>query len=254
MEPARRFLPLGLASAIVLACATDSQPPERSVLASNLAQTLLILPLNVTAVMPPEIESLSPAVWQELEQYLTAQDKKLKTVAFADARRLWLESVRRARSGEKGRRAGFDDAAHLLVLELSHYADFDIVIIPTLFIQQATISGRQAAWDGVEREVEFEASSREAKMIVASAPVEGAAPAVSLHAVVLDAEGNKLQEAQGGLDLLVGVRVTASADSSRSPTFAYTTRTDPLSNREHLREGIATALAPFLPPLPEETK
>ena len=39
-------------------------------LAGNWVQTLVILPLNVPAVMPPELEAASPVVWQELERYL----------------------------------------------------------------------------------------------------------------------------------------------------------------------------------------
>jgi hypothetical protein len=68
---------------------------------------------------------------------------------------------------------------------------------------------------------------------------------------VLDAQGNKLQEGKGGLELLVLVRVLGGLGSPTSkPTLEFATRTDLFANREHLREGIAEALAPFLPPLP----
>lgn len=228
--------------------------PKRSVLEGSPAHTLLVLPLNVTVVMPAELESSSPVVWKELELYLSAHGKKLKTVAFPVARLLWAQSIQRARSGEKGRRAGFDAAARLLVLELSRHADFDIVIVPSLFVQEAAFSGTRARFDGVERELDYEAYGREAKEIAARAPVEGAAPAASLHAVVLDAQGNKLQEGQGGLDLLVDVLVRTSRDGVAEPSFDFETRTDVFANRDHVREGIEAALAPFLPPLARGTE
>jgi hypothetical protein len=244
------FLAAALALAHLLGCASAPRK-EKSVLAGGAAQNLLILPLNVTAIMPPELEALSSFVWTELEIYLREHGKQLKTASFRDARRLWLGSIRQARAGEKGARAGFDDAARLLVLELAKHAEFDTVIVPSLFVRKARISGSSATWDGVERPLEFEESGREARNILANAPFVGAAPAASLHAVVLDAKGNKLQEGKGGLELLVRVRVLGRLGSpTPEPTLEFATRTDLFANREHVREGIAKALAPFLPPLP----
>jgi hypothetical protein len=247
-----------LASALVIAplfgCAS-APPKERSVLVGSAAQNLLILPFNVTAIMPPELKAMSPFVWAELEVYLREHGKQLKTASFRDARRLWLSSIRQVRSGEKGARAGFDDAARVLVLELAKHAEFDTVIVPSLFIRKARISGSSATWDGVERALEFAENRRDARSMLANTPLVGEAPAASLHAVVLDAEGNKIQEAKGGLELLVLVRVSGGLDYPTSiPTLEFATRTDLFANREHVREGIAEALAPFLPPFPLNAK
>jgi hypothetical protein len=222
------------------------------VLAGSTAQKLLILPLNVVAVMPSDLEAMSPIVWEELEVYLRGYGMQLKTVSFRDARRLWLSSVQRVRTGEKGARAGYDDAARVLVLELAQHAEFDTVIAPSLYIRKARVEGKTATWDGVERALEIEAYGREARGIATNTPLEGAAPAASLHAVVLDAKGRKLQETLGGLELLVRVRVRWPGPGSGEPTFQFVTRTDLFANREHVREGIAEALAPFLPRLRPE--
>jgi hypothetical protein len=74
--------------------------------------------------------------------------------------------------------------------------------------------------------------------------------------VVLDAEGNKLQEAVGGLDLLVRVRVKEPLGSAdRGAELEFAPRTGVVANPEDVREGIAEALAPFfLPPLPSKTE
>ena len=248
------FLIAALASASLFACA--SPPPKaRSVLAGGAARNLLILPLNVTAIMSPELEDLSAFVWSELEIYLRAEGKRLRTASFRDARRLWLSSVQQARAGEKGARAGFDDAARVLVLELAKHTDFDTVIIPSLFIREAPISGDTATWDGVERSLEFEQKGRAVRGLSADSSFVGVAPAASLHAVVLDAEGNKLQDAVGGLELLARVRVKGALDPAvGEPKLEFLPRTGGFASSENLREGIAEALAPlFLPPLPLKT-
>jgi hypothetical protein len=239
---------VGLAVAHLLGCASVPRN-ERTVLAGGPDPTLLILPFNVAAVMPPELDAGSPIVWEELKIYLRAHGKRLKTVSFRDASRFWLSSIRRVQSGKQGARAGYDDAARVLVLELAKHAEFDTLIAPSLFIRNAPITERIAAWDGVERPVEVEENGPGAGRIPADALLSGLAPAASLHAVVLDANGDKLQEAQAGLELLVRVRVLGGAAPGSKRTFEFTTRTDLFANREHVREGIAGALSPFLPPL-----
>ena len=243
---APRALACGIASALLAACA-NAPPAERSVLLGAENKVFLILPLNLAAVMPPELEGISPIVWEELERYLRAQGKQLKTVSRATARGLWLESIKQARAGEKGARAGFDDAARMLAAELRKHASFDVMIAPSLYVREAPIANRAVYWDGVERELEFVARGLQARNLAAT-PVEGAAPAASLHVVAFDANGEKLHEGRGGLDLLVRVRVTGDADTGE-PSFAFETRDDVFQDREHVREGIAAAFAGMLPAL-----
>lgn len=246
----RGSLIAGLALAQLLGCA-KAPPAGRTVLVGNAAQTLLILPLNVAAIMPPELDGMSSFVRSELEIYLADHGKTLKTVSFPDARRLWLSSIREVRSGPNGARSGYDDAARVFVGMLAQHAEFDSVIAPSLYVQKAHISGWFARWDGVERELEMEESGRKSPGIPANTPLQGDAPGASLHAVVLDSKGVKIQEARGGLELLVSVRVKKNPRiPNGDPKFSFATRTNLFSSRVHLREGIALALAPFLPPLP----
>ena len=246
---ALRYFTFALVLSGLLGCASQPPPHQRSVLLGAENRVFLILPLNVAMAMPPELEFFSPILWAELERYLRAQDKQLKTVNRQTARELWIRSIQQVRAGEKGVKAGYDDAARALVLELQKHAAFDAMIVPSLYVREAPISNRSARWDGVEREVEFEAQGFEARTLAAT-PLEGAAPAASLHIVVFDAKGEKLHEARAGLELLVRVRVTAG-DAPGQPSFQFVTRSDPFENREHLREGIAAAFRPLLPPLPE---
>jgi hypothetical protein len=245
-RPELRLVVAGLVAAQLLGCASAPRS-ERSVLAGNPAQSLLILPLNVAAVMPTELDAASPMVWEALEVYLRAQGKALKTVAFPTARQLWLESIKQVRATNP--RSGYDDAARVLVGELSRHAAFDAVIAPSLYLREARIDGRSASWDAVERPLEIEGAER----LPADLPLEGAAPAASLHVAVFDAQGNKLQEAIGGLELLVRVRVTRKRNASPGAlSVRYTPRSDLFATRDQMLEGIALALAPFLPPLSPE--
>lgn len=243
----RRLAVGALAAAVVLGCASAPRS-ERTVLAGNAAQTLLILPLNVIAVMPRELESASPAVWSEFTAYLQDLDKQLKTVDRRVARQLWLATIRKVRAGEKGAAAGLDDALKAFARELARHAEFDAVIAPSLFVRAAEIKGREARWDGVSRPVKFEAESIDARKVALYASLEGKCPAASLHVVVLDAAGEKIQETLRGLELLARVRVLeADPDLPPDQRFEYVMRTDLFSDRESMRADIGEALAPFLP-------
>src|SRR5262249_58334805 len=76
----RAALAAALAAACLAGCA-GGPARQRSVLAGNPTRNLLVLPLNVAVVMPSELEAARPIVWQELEIYLRAQGKELKTVS-----------------------------------------------------------------------------------------------------------------------------------------------------------------------------
>jgi len=263
-----RPLITALVLASLLACAgapARESPRERTLLVGEENRVILILPLNVAAVMPSELELFSPIIWKELELYLRDRGKQLKTISRQAARTLWVRAVKQVRA-EGGPHAGYDQAARALAVELRKHTEFDTLLAPSLFIREARISNRRASWDGVSRELEFAARGMAARSLV-STPLEGAAPAASIHVAVFDADGDKLHEARGGIELLVRVRVIVGArsggddvvvlDPQRSntrapheplPSFAFETRTDLFSNREHVRDGFAVAFGPFLPP------
>jgi hypothetical protein len=222
------------------------------VLLGSPEQTYLILPLNLAAPMPEEVEPFSAVVWQELERYLRAHDKQLKTVDPDTAKRLWVRNVQKVKVGEKGSRAGFADAAALLAVELHKSAEFGAMIAPSVFLREAEISQRSARWDGVERALELDESGpRDPRL--AETPFEGVAPAASLHIAVFDGRGARLHEGKGGLELVVRVRMTGE-DSAGLPTFRFTPRSPLFQNREQVLEGITVAFAPFLAPLPKAKK
>lgn len=248
MIPTLRRLGAALASALLLGCASEGRR-ERVVLLGSPEQIFLILPLNLAAEIPSEIEPFSAVVWQEIERYLRAHDKQLKTVSPEVARKLWVKSVQKVRV-ERGARAGFEDAARELAVELRKHAEFGAMVAPSVFIREAPISERSARWDGVERELELEKRGSQDPSLT-EMPFEGVAPAASLHVAIFDPTGDEIHEGKGGLELLVRVRV-AGEDAAGLPIFEFTPRSPLFENREHVREGITVAFAPLLEPLKKD--
>ena len=215
---------------------------------AKVPERIVLLPLNVTAPMPAELKGPSAEVWSALEVYLRAHGAALKTVAYPTAHGLWIASIRDARADPKLKDPGFDDAARLLVGKLKQYAEFDVLIIPSLDVKRATLAGTKATWDGAERTIAIETPRGEAP-VASDAAIEGAVPGVSLHNVVLNAEGARLHEGRAGIALLVSARLHAST-ANDPPTFSFVPVRDPFADRRFLIQQTARSLAPFIPTLP----
>lgn len=233
--------------ALALGCATP-QPAGKTVLAQSPSETIVLLPLNVTTAMPEELKAESPLVWHELKLYLLAHGASLKTLPFQTARSFWIDSIREARAGAAGPKAGFSEAARIFVAKVAPHAKFGSVIIPSLFVQGAEVEGWNASWDGIERSVTID-PGHWADAVGADTPFGGAVPAASLHAAVLDEHGEVIQQNQAGLALLVSIRL-AGRPGLGPPRIEVVNLPEALANRESILEGIARALAPFLSPLP----
>jgi hypothetical protein len=240
-----RWLALALAG---LGCASASGPHGTTVLA-KVPERIVILPLNVTTPMPGALEKDSAAVWSALELYLRAHGASLKTVSFATARALWLASIRDARNDQKLKKPGFDDAARLLVAKLRPETEFDALIIPSLYVQRASVAGGKVSWDGSQHALEMETSHGLVE-VPEDAPIEGAVPAASLHAVVFNAEGSKIHEGRAGIALLVRAHLTPTAPND-PPSVALVSLRDPFEDRDLLMTGTGRAFVPFIPLLSE---
>lgn len=232
------------------ACASHPYEPAAEQLGAS-AQTVLVVPLNVSLAMPTQMVEPSERVWQALLRYVQEHDKQVRTVSLVEARRLWLDSVQRARAEAAGD-VDFDAAARVFALELGQETPFDAVILPTLFVQRARLSSRRARWDGVLREVEVEHDVHHVGSIWTTTHFSGFTPGASLQVAVLDAAGAKVHEAQAGLALLQRVKVEGKKGATPSEMrIRWVPRPDLFENEADVREGIEKALDPFLAPLPE---
>jgi hypothetical protein len=208
-----------------------------------------MLPLNVVATLPTELEEQADLVWKELEVYLEAHGRRLQTVRLLDARRLWLDSIRQVRAKRESEQ-GFEASLRVLALALAQHAEFDAVIVPSLFVQQARMVGKTAKWSGVRRRIDVVGEDLDAGSIILQTSLSGTIQAASLHVVVLDAQGEAVHEGRGGLDLVQHIHMLGErSDSIFERGFVLESRPDPFDSRAHLREGISEAFDPFLRPL-----
>lgn len=247
---ARRRILKGIAIAVSIAfgCTTPIHDRAAAARAGRSAQVLLVLPLNVTLAMPEGLGDQSVDVWKELEAFLLSQGKRLKTVSYPVARQLWLKSVARAQNPSERRGANYPAAVSLFTRELRRHAEFDALIAPSLFVQQATVTGAQASWDGVTRLIEIHRDNRRIRRRTVHS--SSTAHSASIHVSVLDDEGRTIHEGQGGLDLLVRARVDEDLGQSMSTNVFWYFESRPIffDDPAKLREGIAVAFQPFLPP------
>jgi hypothetical protein len=247
---------LAFASAIALACASasrvgvDAAPAAASDIAAagRAARVLLLLPLNVAVAMPKGLEGPSLDVWLELENHLRAHGKELKTVSYRDARRLWLMSMERVRRSEKNDAAAFAAGASLLAVELRRHAEFDAVIAPSVLVREAAIRGTRATWDGVTRPIEIRREHRRIRRSKLRASTT--ARSASLHVAVFGANGRRIHEGRGGLDLLVRAHIDEGLSEylASGRVWYFEARPEFFDNPAFLREGVAKALDPFLSP------
>ena len=242
---ARIRLAIALAAALAVGCASDA--PRSTTVLAKVPEQIVVLPFNVTGPMPAELRDHAPQAWSALQGYLKAQGSHLKTLSPDAARALWATSLRDAQAAQQQTQRRLDQTVgQLFVAKLRESADFDAVIFPSLFVQRAIVSGTRVRWDGVERKLEIDTGPN-AVELPDDAPIEGAAPAASLHVVVFDASGAQVHEKQAGLALLVRARASHVNDQVSGPSFSFVPHSDPFGDRDALVEGIAIALDPFLP-------
>jgi hypothetical protein len=249
----RPLLRLSCAGATALACASPAPvgPVGAPAVGPAIAdareiEVVMVLPLNIAVAIPKELEVPSLAVWQSLEDDLRARGVELKTISYSNSRRLWKQSVEQARRTEKDDAAALLLAMSLLAVELRRHTEFDAVVAPSVLIQQSSVDGTRASWDGVTREIEVH---REFRSLHRSRFRAGKkARSASLHVAVFDANGGLIHVGQGGLDLLVRLSVNGYRSSHLAAReFQYfEPRPEVFNDPDLLREGIAKALDPFL--------
>jgi hypothetical protein len=141
----------------------------------------------------------------------------------------------------------FDDATRLLVGKLKQQADFDALIVPSLCVQRAILSGTKASWDGSERTLEIE--TRRGGGSQRCADRRRSAGGVATRRGV-QWRGAKLHEGRAGLGLLVRGRISPPNAPDQAPEVSFAPLRDPFEDRAFLMPGTAKALVPYVLQLP----
>jgi hypothetical protein len=134
---------------------------------------------------------------------------------------------------------------------LADEARFDVLVIPSLIYRDAKVEGRFAEWDGVRRRIRFQVRSPVRGGVAPSpdpnwqqvAPEwQGKITGLSLHVLLYTPGGRPVFQGFGGLDLVHDA--VQEREESADPFLRL--QPDLLKDAEHVREGVALALDPYV--------
>jgi len=243
--PARRAALVRVAFGLALAAAACAHRHEEAPPTPPPGiHRLLVFPLNVVVPMPTGLESGAASVSEALSGWLTKQHFSVESYPGPEARTAWASAAQELREELGAAAMSFEGAARVLARTLHHDRAFDALVLPWLALRAARLKEASASWDGVKRKVGFFAlgKSKRASWVIDRLDLWVKAP--SLEVLGVSAQGEKLFEGVGGLDLVDEAELDLSASKIR---FDMVPKEKIFDDLPHLREGIALALAPLLP-------
>ena len=250
------------ATAILLLCAGCRSPQPRVVDVDRGASgsvRVVVAPMNLPIQLAADLEDAVDPVTQELILYLQAHDGRVSVIFGPDAWSLWRDSSEALQKGSE-EPPDVTAVASVFSRAVAKEADFDLLVLPSLVYRDARVTGRFAQWDGVRRRIRFRIRSGVPLARPQSIPdpvaatdlskagslvpeYRGQITGLSLHALVFTPEGRGVFQGFGGLDLVHDS--VQKRDAGRDDPFLRL-HSRLLENPEHVREGIALALDPYL--------
>jgi hypothetical protein len=206
------------------------------------AKTIAVAPFNIALTLPSELKSSTPLVSNALVEHLENQGKQVHLVEMDVGKTLWLESTREVvRSGGA---KNFETAVRVFARKVRQRIDFDAIIIPALYIQNANTNFEVAVWDSANQRVEYEGRSRQEIEM----PPPMTIPAASLLVYVLDVEGKLIHSRRTGLELIQHMAIHVEKQQGYNKrTWALKDDDPPIENEVRVRAAVAHALYPYLP-------
>jgi hypothetical protein len=243
-----RLLPLVFA-VLIPSCASGPPPgPTPAELAGTAATTIIIAPFNVVSSLPPELEGSTKMVSAVLVEHLEAHGKTVAVMGFRAGRDLWKASMKAVR--DSGEKRNFENAARVYARKIGKQFEFDAMIVPSLFIQNAKAGSRTAKWDGAEQKVE-QRGSLKGNVLFQGQSGTFNIRAASIFIYLLDRDGNVIHTKRMGLELIQHVEFKTEAEaghsSKRNHTWTLASDVPPIQDKDRVRAGISTVLFPFLP-------
>jgi hypothetical protein len=183
-----------------------------------------VTPLNLVVPMPAEFVAVSGRLRRQIRIDLEARGRMVSMLEEETADQLWAGARAYAEAqGADG--PGFERAARIFAQGAAEESDADAVLIPALVYRSTRQRYGNVRWDGVIRSVAGPLQSFEGLV------------GASLHVLVYAADGERLYEGFGGLEVThVFVEEKQQLD----------VRDDLLTEQKYIREGVAVALDPFL--------
>jgi hypothetical protein len=230
---------------LLVGCASAAPPgPTPAQLAGEKSHTVVIVPLNVVVSLPARLEASTDIVARSLRSQIEAHGKSVDTIRFRDANHLWRSAMKEVISSKQPK--NFENAARVFARHLHEEMPFDVLVIPSLFIQNARWDCRThiAEWDDTRQKMEVVGRLRGA----ATCAFRDRPEAASLLLNVLDAEGEILYSKQTGLELIEHIEVGPDPDPDvHGIYYRWGDDVPPIGDETRVRAGVARGLAPFLP-------
>jgi hypothetical protein len=206
------------------------------------ATTIVVAPFNIALPLPDELESSTQLVSDALVEHLEDQGKEAHLVEIDSGKTLWFESTREVISS--GGPRNFETAVRVFARKARQGIDFDAIILPALYIQNANTNFEVAIWDSANQRVEYRGRSRQEIEM----PPPMTIPAASLLVYVLDAEGNVIHSKRTGLELIQHMEIHIEKKQGYdNRTWTLKDDDPPIENEVRVRAAVAHALYPYLP-------
>ena len=222
------------------------------------ALRVVVAPMNLAVPLAADLEDAVEPVSEEVIRYLQAQGVRVAVIWSPDAATLWREAAE-AVQARRDAPPEFAQVASVFAQALADHADYDVLLLPSLVFRDARVQGRFAHWDGVRRRIRVRVRSGTSLGRAESIPDpvastdrsagtvtpdwRGSITGLSIHALVLTPEGRGVFQGFGGLDLVHDP--VKAREGSPDPPLLHLHSTM-LKSSDHVREGIALALDPYL--------
>ena len=191
------------------------------------ARRLLLAPMNALQPLPAaELSAGAGRVFAQVQDYLAESEK---SVALLEGGKLQRAALRGSRNAGP-LSVTLSDLHPAAVRELLGEGEdppFDALVLPDIVIRQAELEGRFARWDGVKRQHPSSFGMT----------WSGNTSAASLRVRIFAADGERVFEGFGGLDLLFRPVIS---ERRMEPMENL------LSDQWNLRQGVAVAFHPYL--------
>jgi hypothetical protein len=240
------------ATLLLLGCQSPMPDPAFGALERG-PLSVLVVPLNVTIRPPEGLEAETDPVWEALIAYLRSFDLEPSALSVARSTVFWEEVVTELGGSDAG--ADLRTAWSRFAQRVGTGTPHEWVIVPSLVLRRAGVSGHQVYWDGAHRDLQvpfaLDQRSRPGPGIGSSASFQGysgALAAASLHVAILTNGGKLVWEGLGGLVLVVEID---PVESTKRNTWWFQPRPEPFEDSDHVRAGVALAFARRLPGAPQ---
>jgi len=238
-----RSRPLLLLLFGLISCTANPPKPTSPLQLEGMrAKTIVVAPFNIALPLPDELKSSTWLVSNALVEHLEDHGKKVHQVEMDVGKALWVESAREVISS--GGPKNFETAVRMFARKVRQRTDFDAIIIPALYIQNANTNFEVAVWDSANQRVEYEGRSRQEIEM----PPPMTIPAASLLVYVLDAKGDVIHSRRTGLELIQHMEIHVEKKQGYDKrTWALKDDDPPIENEVRVRAAVAHALYPYLP-------